>query len=246
MVKLVGNSTLLPQTTSSSDVYAPRTIGALACQQMAIWAKDEENVALIVEAGGLAALLGHTREQASPDRRQAALLGLCYISNEVPDTAQEMYEDGLMTRLEKFLASPPGHFRSCVETLLVNICTTVPEAQVEFHTRGGYRLMVQNLMKDSAKGKDTDKRYLVEVIENMHDLIAPDDKPNKEFVSSALSSGLIEVLEQLQAHEDSEVVTAAGELLALFPPEAYPRQHESSTTSEGQASAGTSSSAAPP
>ena len=35
-------------------------------------------VALIVEAGGLAALLGHTREQASPDRRQAALLGLCY------------------------------------------------------------------------------------------------------------------------------------------------------------------------
>jgi hypothetical protein len=146
-----------------------------------------------------------------------------------------------MARLEKFLASPPGHFRSCVETLLVNICTTVPEAQAEFHTRGGYRVMVQNLMKDSAKGKDTDKRYLVEVIENMHDLLAPDDKPNKDFVTSALSSGLIEVLEQLQAHEDSEVQIAAEDLLALFPSEKYPRNNESGTTSDGQGSAGSSS-----
>jgi hypothetical protein len=245
MVKLVGNSTLLPQTTSSSDVYAPRTIGALACQQIAIWAKEEENVALIVEAGGLAALLGHTREQASPDRRQAALLGLCYISNELPETSREMYEDGLMTRLEKFLASPPGHFRSCVETLLVNICTSVPEAQAEFHARGGYRLMVQNLAKDSAKGKETDKRYLVEVIENMHDLLAPEDKANKEVVDSALSSGLIEVLEQLQAHEDSEVQAAATDLIAVFPPEAFSRNPESGTTSDGSGGGGSSSTVPP-
>ena len=48
-------------------------------------------VALIVEAGGLAALLGHTREQASPDRRQAALLGLCYEIGATLETKVEGY-----------------------------------------------------------------------------------------------------------------------------------------------------------
>merc|ERR1711908_20782 len=115
-----------------------------------------------------------------------------------------------MGRLEEWLTMPSGHFRSCVETCLVSICGVVPDAAEQLFARGGAVTMLKNLDKDASLGAKADRRYLVEAVENMHDLLTDvgTQQIRSDFARQLVRHGLIDTLEKLENHEDSDVRNA--------------------------------------
>lgn len=104
--------------------FLPSTVGALAASQVAIWAEENVMRDAIREAGGLEKLIALVTSPME-DRRQAAFLGLSFLSTDNVTNCEAMFERGVVETLVENLSLPEGHIRASAETSLINVCINV-------------------------------------------------------------------------------------------------------------------------
>lgn len=92
--------------------------------------------------------------------------------------------------------------------------------------------MLKNLDKDARLGAKADRRYLVEAVENMHDLLTDvgSQQIRSDFARQLVRHGLIDTLEKLENHEDSDVRNAVADFRAELAPFEDARDGSTGTT----------------
>jgi len=173
----------------------------------------------IRDAGGLDKLIGLVTSPHE-DRRQAAFLGLSFLSTDNMPNCELMYERGLVATLVDALKLPEGHIRASAETSLINICINVTGAGMMLRNLGGFDKLMTNL-KTAAESTKQDGNYLSEAVVNMRDLLVDDDHNVVEmFGTAAIEFGLLDVLSKLRNFPrqpglppDTEDVCDTAELL---------------------------------
>lgn len=125
----------------------PKTVGALAGTQLAIFASLVDNPTVkteIREAGAIPKLVGFLKSGKS-DRVQTAVVAFSFLTADCPDNALACFQAGIVDEYVKLLDSPIPGMRSSVATCLRDMMVDNMEARLKFVSLGGTRGLVKQL-----------------------------------------------------------------------------------------------------
>lgn len=193
----------------------PRTIGALAAVQLALLASvaaygDVEMKEELLSANGCAERLVTFLGADEPDRAQAAVIALSYLTDECSQNAHAIYDAGALPMLIKQLdSSMIAGMRGAAASTLRHICMERVEYKKAFVDSGGLKGFV-NQLDPSLENAD----LMLEAIWNFEDVITDADGNLIEvYAKLAVEQGALEKLGKLRQCEEEEVGTAAEKVL---------------------------------
>lgn len=191
----------------------PRTVGALAAVQLALLASvaaygDPEMKEEILSAGvteRLVAFLGADE----PDRAQAAVIALSYLTDECSQNAHAIYEAGALPFLIKQLDSPVAGMRGAAASTLRHICMESEEYCKAFMDCGGLKGFV-NQLDPHLDNAD----LMLEAVWNFEDVTTDaDGNLIEHYAKLAAEQGAVERLEQMRKVGEEEVSSAVEKVL---------------------------------
>jgi len=192
----------------------PRTVGALAAVQLALMASvaahgDQGMKIDILQATGATGRLIAFLVADEPDRAQAAVVALSYLTDECPPNAVAVYEAGAMEMLIGHLDSPVAGMRGAAASTLRHMCMVCEAYTQAFMASGGLKGFVSQL---DPHLDNTD--LMLEAIWNLEDVITgPDGNLVEHYVKLAVDEGVLDKLEKFRSIGEDEVGGAAEKVL---------------------------------
>jgi hypothetical protein len=204
----------------------PKTVGALAASQLAIIAssadrakEDGESAAHyynvkdeIRDAGAISPLVTFLQSK-EPDRAQASIVALSFLTADCEMNAALAYDCGAMPILLEYTESPIPGLRAAAAVTVSHMAKVSKQCNEEFVALGGLRALIAQL--DCTAGRGTNLADLqLEAVLNLQDVLEIDvGTLNSEHARKAVELGAIEGLTRLSRAEDTEVQESAMELL---------------------------------
>lgn len=198
----------------------PRSIGALAAVHIALLASvaanaDPEYKAAILNAGAEERLVSFLGSE-EPDRVQAAVVALSYLTDECAANACSLFDAGAVPLLIKHLESSVAGLRGAAASTLRHICIESEEYCKAFLNLGGMKGFV-NLLDPASVNQFDPHRSMLEAVWNLEDVTTdPDGNVIEVNARLAVEHGAITKLEKLQVLDEEEVSGAADKLLSVL------------------------------
>eukprot|EP00742_Colponemidia_sp_Colp-10_P001472 GILJ01001582.1.p1 GENE.GILJ01001582.1~~GILJ01001582.1.p1 ORF type:complete len:347 (-),score=74.86 GILJ01001582.1:153-1193(-) len=187
----------------------PKTVGALAASQLAIFAgEDDKKKRAIMNAGGLQKLVKFLAG-TSVDKKETAVIALVFLSEGDADVRAEIRDNGAFRPLITLASSKKPGMRAAVIKVLRNLYFDNEEAQNSFIEAGGIRMLIQQLAHKSVEVVAEALIGLEDLIVRGEDLIAE----NAEMVKDAIN---VKTFKKLLVSPTREVKDAATYLQARF------------------------------
>lgn len=199
----------------------PKTIGTLACTQLAILAAaaEKENANIkneIREAGAIPQLIEFLRSSET-DRVQAAMVSLSFLTTENPSNAVATYEAGAMPLIVKHMESDIVGMRGASATVLRDMYTERREFMDAFVALDGIKGLVSHLARpvDEAAAE-----VQLEAVLNLQDLIenpnAMSPQMDEALAREVIKCGAKEPLQKFRQSDDTDLRASAEELLDML------------------------------
>jgi len=204
----------------------PKTIGSLACTQLAILASVAEKEQgegqgiknEIREAGAIPHLAEFLKSKQT-DRVQAAMVTFSFLTTECPPNVVAAYEAGSMPLIVEHLDSPIVGMRAASATVLRDMFTERREYLDKFRELGGITRLVAQLSKPVDPSMSQADVQL-EAVLNIQDLI---ENPNamvpqvdEDIAREVIRAGAEEPLRRLKQTGDQDLQASADELLEML------------------------------
>lgn len=195
----------------------PRTVGALAAVQLALLASvaaygDPELKEAILDANGATERLLSFLGADEPDRAQAAVIALSYLTDECPQNAHAIYDAGALPVLIKHLDSPVAGMRGAAASTLRHICMENEEYCRAFMASGGLKGFV-NQLDPHLDNAD----LMLEAVWNFEDVTTDaDGNMIESYAKLAIEQGALDKLEKLRKVGEEEVSGAADKVLRVL------------------------------
>merc|ERR1712070_24820 len=150
--------------------------GALAATQLAVIASlDEANVVTIRQAGACEVLVSYLKIKCSPDKRDAGVVLLVFLTSVDGESCAELGQKNALTDLLRILGDKELHrgLRCATSTILINVLLEHQGTASRFIRENGAVQLLKAC--DSAGCKPDDEPFFLELIENFLELTESDD-----------------------------------------------------------------------
>lgn len=202
-----------PKHTWAED---PRTIGALAAVMFGLLASyapvgDSEYKAEILNSGATDQLVAFIGSE-EPDRVQAAVIALSYLTAECTANARAVYDAGAAPLLIKHLDSLVAGLRGAAASTLRHICVENEACCESVMGLGGMKGFVSQLDPHLDHAE-----LLLEAVWNLEDFTHDrDGNLIERYAKLAVEQGAVEKLQKLKAVDEEEVSGAADKVLCAL------------------------------
>lgn len=217
--RLLESDQAIEQLVEPKHVWAedPRSVGALAATFLAFLASvahssnDSELKAEILSAETQEQLVDFLGSD-EPDRVQAAVIALSYLTDQCTANAHSLHEAGALPMLIRHLDSPVAGLRGAAASTLRHMCLESEECCEQFMKLGGMQGFVNQLdpLSDHCE-------FMLEAVWNLEDITTDQDGNLIErYAQVAADKGALEKLARLKQFGEEEVSSAADKVLSAL------------------------------